>query len=156
MDLQEIKEKIIDAICTFIERDKVSLVSAKSHEQSMCTRIIIYLQANFPDYFVEGEWDTHLWNDKTIIIDNEEVSVRPDIIIHGVRHSDEKNLVVFEVKKAGANSKLGQKDIKKIKNIYTSYNYYLWVYVGILLKNVEIRWFMMGQNWEFIESTDIL
>lgn len=139
MNLEDIKEKVDQAINKFMEKDEY-LLNSDVNERSMTHKLAEKIQDKFENYYVDCEYnkncgtsnDTkrigfleneikkidHL-KDKTIT-DKEfyEVSVYPDIIVHK-RGCSEYNLLITEVKKSNRQISEQNYDIHKVKK-YTS------------------------------------
>ena len=147
--LDDLKRRIRIAIRRFKQRDWDSdLSKVNIYEPTISHRIAVYLEKLFSDFHVDCEYNKHGVDHK---FNQTGDKIRPDIIIH--RRRTPINLVVFEVKKNGANSKLGKADIKKLEGFRArNYNYQLCVFVGVLKSRIEIVWFAGRKN----KQTEIL
>jgi len=152
MEISLAKEKIIEAIKKFIEKDREDLLKVNVYEPTLSHRIGVYLETLFPGHHIDCEYNKHFDRSKTVLDREigERKIIRPDIVIHRARGLDTENLVVFEIKKAGRKSKNARNDIRKLEN-YTNgdLNYKLGVFVGILKKSIDIVW--IEKNKENIE-----
>lgn len=158
MELMDVQNNIIQALQVFAERDRDSLLSVDNYEPAMNHRIAVYLEQLFPWYHVDCEYSKHLWVNKSIIrsSDGEEANIRPDIIIHKERNTDAENLVIFETKKYWYRTSLGEKDVQKIEDELTQLGYWLWVFVWILKKNIEILWIRKGASWDLVKAFELI
>lgn len=134
MELEIIKEKIRVAIGAF-NNEKDHLYRVDIFEPTLSHRIALHLESEFfnDGYVVDCEYNRNINDDKN---DDLNQKIRPDIIIHR-RGSNENNLVIFEVKKAGKDSKKGQEDIRKLRRI-SNLNYMTRVFVGVLKNKTQI------------------
>jgi len=143
MEISLAKEKIIEAVKIFIEKDRKDLLKVNVYEPTLSHRIGVYLENLFPEHHIDCEYNKHLNGPKSVIDrrTGEKKVIRPDIVIHQTRGMDTENLVIFEIKKAGKNSKKVKTDIRKIENyVNADLNYKLGVFIGILKKNIYIVW----------------
>mgnify|MGYP001591232663 CR=1 FL=1 len=147
-----VKEKIIEALRLFISRDKQQLLEVDIYEPTLSHRIAVYLEDLFPEHDVDCEYNKNLSDPKK---DVNGKRIRPDIIIHKRKNSD-NNSVIIEVKKNGKDSKLARADIIKLKGcIQGSLNYNIGVFIGILKRRVDICWIEKSNN-HISETFEIL
>lgn len=132
-----IREKLDHAIGALMEQD-AALLTQTATERSISFRLAIHLQAVFPDWNVDCEynvWGTPWRRIKAKHIsptsnsaDTEACTAYPDIVIHR-RGSDEK-LMIIELKKS--TNKLGRhQDIKKITAYKTEHAFQHAFYLDI-------------------------
>jgi len=130
------KELIRKAIRKFIDNDKEGLLKANIHESAISHTIGVYLGEEFKNYNVDCEYNRDRLGQKN---NSTGKKIRPDIIIH-MRNSD-INLVIFDIKKSGKDSKKEKSDIDKLKDVLSSkLSYELGVYVGVLKRKIDICW----------------
>ena len=117
MNKNELISRVRIAVGELLNNDSY-LFRINVAERTFCGRLASYLQENFPDYFVDVEYNRHGVREKAlleikncvrenrqsgVLTDKEEefgISVSPDIIIHR-RGESGPNLLVIEVKKEG-------------------------------------------------------
>lgn len=115
-----IREKLDHALAALMEKD-APLLSSTATERSIAFRLAMHLQAAFPDWDVDCEynlWGTPWRQIKARHIsptahsaDTEACTAYPDIIVH--RRGNAEKLMIIELKKS--TNKLGKhQDIKKI------------------------------------------
>jgi len=155
MKTEIVKGKIKKALLEFIEKDKKDLYTVDIYEPTLSHRIAVYLEELFSEYYIDCEYNKHLSKNKTIsnnknIISSEtgkKRNIRPDIIIHKERGKDTENLVIFEIKKCGKDTKKAKEDIKKLEDcLEKDLNYTIGVFVGILKGRVDIVWIEKDKN----------
>ncbi|MFZ2411553.1 MAG: hypothetical protein WAW23_08285 [Candidatus Methanoperedens sp.] len=147
-----IKEKILEALRLFINKDKQKLLQVDIYEPTISHRIAVYLEGLFPDYDIDCEYNKNLHGEKK---DVNGKKIRPDIIIHK-RLNDTDNCVIIEIKKNGKNSKLAKIDIQKLKDMMIgTLNYDLGVFVGVLKRRIDICW-IEKNNGDISESFETI
>jgi hypothetical protein len=111
MTREEVTEKIHSAYRTFLARDG-HLLQVDANERSMTHKLAEYLQAEFPDWNVDCEYNRDgdlikkmvgLLDRETTTDDTDAKSVFPDIIVH--LRGTKRNLVVIEAKKSSYKDK---------------------------------------------------
>ena len=120
MDSSEVKTKVEEAVKQFII-DHGYLIQHNVNERSMTHHLANSIEALFPGYDVECEYNRMLNANggKPIPKKVGGGNIIPDIIIHK-RGTNEKNLLVIEVKKADENT---DDDIQKIKDCKSTLEY---------------------------------
>ena len=109
----------------------LKLLQYDANERAICAQLATHLQAVFPEYHVDVEYNRHGMDPKRIKIDPERGGklVYPDVIVHR-RGSDESNLLVMEVKKS-TNSQSRSRDRRKLRCCVEDFNYDFAVLVDI-------------------------
>jgi len=105
MDLQQLLAAALDAF----HAAELHLLRTDASERSMTHRLAMHLTPLFPDFDVDCEYNRDGFEVKRLELherpvqddDTEAVTVFPDIVVHRRGHND-ANLLVIEVKKAGA------------------------------------------------------
>ncbi len=136
MSKEEIKEKIRNAIRNF-NKEKQYLYGIKIYEPTLSHRIALLLEKEFKGegYVVDCEYNKNINLPKT---NDEGEKIRPDIIVHK-RNSKSDNLVVIEVKKGSKDTKLAEKDIKKLMKM-NNLKYSTRLFFGITKKKIDLVW----------------
>lgn len=98
------------------KKDDFYLITNKASERAMAHRIATYLESEFENYNVDCEYNINIEHNSDrkkiylleeevkkykpthTVIENKEVSVFPDIIVHK-RGTNDRNLLVIEIKK---------------------------------------------------------
>lgn len=110
----EIRQKLRTAIDLVLRRDR-HLLEKDANERSITHRLAIYLEAEFPGWNVDCEYNRikgdpkrlHLAEehlpptDERATADTKGRTVFPDIIVH--HRGEDENLLVIEIKKANSN-----------------------------------------------------
>lgn len=172
-------ELVFNAAKLFYEENKNIVEELNIHECVLSTRLAFYLQSllnlnpnceEYKGYIVDCEYNRNGNNvkhckDLTKKVDEKELSIRPDIIIH--KRKEEDNLIVIELKKSHSSSK--RKDTDKDRLEYFTcknfeYKYKLGVFVLIGKEKFELTFFRNGkdfskfnysaENNEFIKDED--
>ncbi|MCB9224987.1 MAG: hypothetical protein H6582_12455 [Crocinitomicaceae bacterium] len=100
-------------------------LNRKLHETTINHRLAVYLEKNltnshFENYFVDLEYNRYYNYPKTLIIDSNSETVRPDIIIHSrTKGHSQPNLLVVEAKK----DRVTDRDISKVHAFIQDENY---------------------------------
>lgn len=141
MNTETIRDNILEAIQKFIEKDKDLLMRLNVHEIAISHRIAVYLECLFGRYNVDCEYNKHYYGAPKR---SGGKRIRPDIIIHD--RKSPLGIAIFEIKKCGPDSKLGKRDIKKLKKAQSNLGYRIGVYIGALKKNIHIVWIAGGQE----------
>lgn len=133
--LDDVKERVIAAICTLYRHDQ-ELLDVDASERSITHKLAEYLQRAFPKWNVDCEYNRRGTEPKRLQFDSwavraddtEAKTVFPDIIVH--QRLTEHNLIVVEVKKAN-----GQADTKDVEKLlaFTETQGYQYEY-GLLLR----------------------
>ena len=118
MELKKIQEKIFEAYELLISKDNY-LFEVDANERSLTHKLAEYLQAEFPNWNVDCEYNRYGIDVKRLrnfikkvnSDDTDAVSVYPDIIIH--HRGTKDNLVVIEAKKTSSTAE--DKDVEKLK-----------------------------------------
>ncbi len=103
---ENIEKRLRHALATMQQQD-AHLLSADVNERSVTHRLAMYLQAEFPDWHVDAEYNRDHYKIKAVRLEPESkmsddidaTTVFPDIIVH--RRDTDDNLLVIEVKKTG-------------------------------------------------------
>lgn len=118
---EEIYEKVKAALMTFFKEDKV-LLDKNTSERSISHKLAEHLQQQFPLLKVDCEYNRHedaikklqYGHVESITPDDLEAkTVFPDVVVHK-RGSDERNLLVIEIKKSISGQHHGP-DLEKLK-----------------------------------------
>ena len=104
--IEEVQRLVGNAL-TRLFHDDSGLFETNVNERSITHKLAEYLQQEFTDWNVDCEYNRHLDKVKRVSLpvtsigwdDLESKTVFPDIIVHE-RGSDERNLLVIEVKKS--------------------------------------------------------
>ena len=101
----------------------LQLLQNDANERTICARLATHLQAVFPEYHVDVEYNRHGMDPKRVEVDPEqgEELVYPDVIVHR-RGGDEANLLVMELKKS-TNSESRGRDRRKLRCCVEDFNY---------------------------------
>ncbi len=129
------------------------LLKDRVHEQTLTGRLSYYLQHEFPDHNVDAEYNKHYEDEKRYGYFEEDDVARPDIIVHQ-RGSDDRNLLVIEVKKRSEGSSDDAKDILKLEGLTrraTADHHYFGYKYGVFIDfvnadNVALRWVIGGSE----------
>ncbi|GAB1535322.1 hypothetical protein ADMFC3_09530 [Geovibrio sp. ADMFC3] len=119
LTLDRLKEIMNEAISMLWERD-VYLFEHDVHEQAIAHRLALYLEnvTEFDGYNIDCEYNKDMNDPKR----SQGEVVRPDIIVHR-RGSNEHNLVVIELKKAGIRANDAEKVRGYVKDKRLAYKY---------------------------------
>lgn len=114
-----------------LSRDDLQLLQLDANERTICARLATHLQAAFPEYHVDVEYNRHGMDPKRVQVNPEqgEDLVYPDVIVHR-RGGDESNLLVMEVKKS-TNLQSRSRDKRKLRCCVEAFNYEFAVLVDI-------------------------
>ncbi|MHB8165046.1 MAG: hypothetical protein ACYDDV_12040 [Methanoregula sp.] len=140
----EISQKVYFAIDSLFKNDNF-LLTIGVHERTISHKLAEYLQAQFPDWNVDCEYNRKGNMVKRLPRDcSEEEKVYPDIIIH--HRNTTENLLVIEIKSSNLPEKC---DIEKLK-LFTSdpnfkYTYGLFIRFKKTDKPILI-WFEGGED----------
>lgn len=107
------------------------LLEYEANERTICARLAMHLQAVFPGYDVDVEYNRYGMDPKTVEMNPEpdETRIYPDLIVHR-RGSQESNLLVMEVKKC-TNSEPREYDRTKLEHCVMKFGYEFAVLVEI-------------------------
>ena len=140
---KDIRKLIECAYQMLIEKDG-HLLKVDANKRSITHRLAIYLEAVFPEYDIDCEYNRDGFNSKRLIgykkkIDSDDtngVTVFPDIIIH--RRGKRDNFIVIEAKKLSNtdDSDKEKLDIYKSELLY-KYAYFVKFPVGEDFKNYK-------------------
>lgn len=137
MEQQQVKEIIDHAVHQLLTND-VDLLGLNVSERAVMFHLGRYIREKTPVNFdVDCEYNRHLNNPKQLwYLKNElgvpqECSVFPDILIHR-RNSDENNILVMELKKAGENLEPDKRKLKAFKIAPYSYAFAVQVVINSL------------------------
>lgn len=158
---ENIEKKLRHALATLQQQDAY-LLSADVNERSITHRLAMYLQAEFPDWHVDAEYNrdhdkiksVHLAPESNFSNDTEASTVFPDIIVH--RRDTDENFLVIEVKKTG---KVGTGKDKQKLEAYTrpkgegglGYEHGVHVVLHVGQRDPELQWFAAGQASQVVE-----
>ena len=130
----EIKKKLWIAINLLFKNDSF-LLEESVHERSIAHKLAEYLRQQFPDWHVDCEYNKDGISTKLLprqCEDTYKKYVYPDIIVH--HRNTEDNLVLFEMKTNGSESKLVDKcdNVKLIEftKINGDFKYQLGIFIG--------------------------
>jgi hypothetical protein len=132
----QIDHRLNIALTRLIEHDR-DLFIHDANERSICARLAFYLQAEFPDFHVDCEYNRHhhdeqhfkrLYDPDLIKLagrepeadETDSLTVFPDIIVH--RRETDDNLLVIEAKKTTSSVKM-EFDLKKLEAFQSEMNY---------------------------------
>lgn len=119
MVLDELRDKVHEAISELLVHDGELLVN-DANERTITHRFALWLQAQFPEWKVDCEYNRHYDRTKRLkgigrkikrIDDTNGTSVFPDVIIH--HRMTDRNLLVIEVKKS-SNPEPNDFDLEKL------------------------------------------
>ena len=162
MSFEVVKHKVKKAIRKLRNQDSF-LIDADTNERTISHKLAEYLQEEFPKLNVDCEYNRHGTDIKklnTIIITNkvglydiEAKTIFPDIIIHE-RNTDNRNLLVIEVKKS-SNRRGHQLDKTKLglltKDDYR-YHFGLFLELSMSDTNDVLEWYANG--WVLYEQNN--
>jgi hypothetical protein len=106
MNGEEVRARLEAALWRLVEHDRYLLENDLS-ERCIASRLAMYLQAEFPDYDVDVEYDRHGFEPKRVGLPDEcgnrrdregRSRVIPDLIVHR-RGAEGPNILVLEMKK---------------------------------------------------------
>jgi hypothetical protein len=124
----DIEERVNRAKAKFLERDRY-LLEVNANERSMTHKLAEYLQAEFPEFNVDCEFNRKGNLPKELHInvssdlsedDTDAKTVFPDIIVH--RRGEPANFLVIEAKKSGGNDRTDRQKLDAFKRD-GEYNY---------------------------------
>ena len=140
--------------------------SRKLHEVCINHKLAIYLEDEIIQiisdadhkYFVDIEFNREGINKKKIIVCNgEELVVRPDIIIHNRKSSEQKeNFLIVECKKNGASCSEIEDDQKKIRAFMENDKYKYFFGLQVVYGKDEIKGTLFCKNGQAIEQEEII
>jgi len=126
--LEDVKQRVIAAVCNLYRHDW-DLLDVDANERSITHKLAEHLQREFPDWYVDCEYNRRRDDIKRFYLDLDFREIRaddtdaetvfPDIIVH--QRCTEQNLLVIEVKKN--NGQKDTRDIKKLKAFTTRLEY---------------------------------
>ena len=140
---EDVRRLIESAYQKLIEKDGY-LLKVDANERSITHRLAIYLEAKFPEYDVDCEYNRNGidpkklngFKDKVDPDDTNAVTVFPDIIIH--RRGKSENIIVIEAKKT---SNRDNSDKEKLviykKELSYKHAYYVKFPIGEDFKNYK-------------------
>jgi hypothetical protein len=143
----EIFQGIEQALMAFVRND-LDLLHPDANERNISQRLALHLQAQFPDYKVDCEYNRDadhikrldLYPENARTDDLQGKTIYPDIVVH--RRDEGSNLLVIEVgKKAGEEDR--KKDLLKLRRTKEEYRYEgaLFINFGSREKPIEdIEW----------------
>ncbi len=147
MDEHQVKQIIDSAIAKLIEND-AELLDINVSERALMFHLARYIHELTPvEFNVDCEYNRHLKDPKSLLFAKNASGVDaghkvlPDILIH-IRNSDEKNLLVIEIKKPEVNFDEDIKRLKAFKKEPYSYTFAALVIIGnVGTKPIsEIQW----------------
>lgn len=142
MSIQELKDKVINAVESFIKYDK-ELLDLKVYEPAISHRIAFYLERDSfqAGFHIDCEYNKHLVSNKPGSGNN---SIRPDIVVH-TRNTDINNKIAIEIKK----NKTDDYDDDKLKFLTAQdeiYAYKLGVFIYFPNYEPKYKWFVDGKE----------
>lgn len=157
MSSKELLQKVIDALRSFLAKDK-QLLRLDASERSISHKLAEYLQQEFPEWNVDCEYNRRGDRPKTMprslfhdILDNDQdaKTIFPDIIVHRRNRAD--NLLVLEIKKSNSNVSFESDKIKlkAFTDREGDYNYKVGLFIEFDIDNQKIsslRCFEGGQE----------
>ena len=156
MDESKAKRIIEQALQILVENDR-SIIDKRVKEECITHKFAIYIEKFLNDgnleleYDVDIEYDKNLANNKKIIeAQEQEISIRPDILVHK-RHTHDFNLIAIEVKKGYSN----RHDLEKIKRLLNDpYNYSFGFFISYLpdIDYFRVKFYQKRNNQELIEE----
>lgn len=105
------------------EREK--LLNRELHETTLNHRFAFYLETQLlkegiNEFSVDIEYNRNFGNTKNVLIETQDIPIRPDILIHKrMSEDDDNHLLAVEAKKR----KISQHDLNKIKALMTDTRY---------------------------------
>jgi hypothetical protein len=151
----EIRDKIIRAYKMLLARD-AHLLIVDANERSLTHRLAMYLQAEFPDYNVDCEYNRNGMDAKKLVEfkkqiasdDTDGVTVYPDIIVHHRGTTD--NFIVIEAKKTTNGNR---DDIEKLM-AYKAELHYHNAYFILFPAGEDFRGFREDMLEEYIQEVN--
>jgi hypothetical protein len=146
MEQQQVIE-IIDYAIQQLQTNDAELLELNVSERAVMFHLGRYIREKTPVNFdVDCEYNRHLNNPKQLCYLKDELgvpqecSVFPDILIHR-RNSDEDNILVMELKKAGENLEADRRKLNAFKTAPYSYAFAVQVVINNLrADNVSIHY----------------
>lgn len=121
----KVTEQRVNAALSELESRDAALLRRDVAERSITARFATYLQRTFPEHDVDVEYNRHGLNPKTLpalpSCGSRSGYVFPDVVVHR-RGTDERNLLVVEVKKS-TSRKPRDCDRAKIRAMRRKYGY---------------------------------
>lgn len=136
-----VESALLIAVTRVLERDAL-LLSNETREEAISHRLAVYLEASFPEWHVDTEYNRLGFRPKRLSDGKGRVRlVRPDILVH--MRNTSLNLLAIEVKKA-ADPDGRAFDIAKLRDLRTDpqYAYRYAVFINFLpdLSSFELQW----------------
>lgn len=131
---EDVAKKLIRSLEEYFKEDHELLYKNNLYEPTFSHRIARYLEKYFDEYHIDCEYSKAISDPK---VDENAKRIRPDIIVH-TRNTNERNLLIIEVKKCGSKSARFLKDIDKLKKI-NNLNYNLAAVIGITKNHIYVR-----------------
>ena len=140
---EDIRKLIECAYQMLIEKDGY-LLKVDANERSITHRLAIYLEAKFPEYDVDCEYNRNGidpkklngFKDKVDPDDTNAVTVFPDIIIH--RRGKSENIIVIEAKKTSSRDNNDKEKLLRYKeDLSYKHAYFVRFPVGKDFKNYK-------------------
>ena len=156
MSFDELKNSVQAALMRLRMQDSF-LLQANTNERTISHKLAEYLQAEFPQFNVDCEYNRHGGDIKKIRKPKPDVewddvqgkTIFPDIIVHK-RNTDNHNLLVIEIKKS-TNRGSRQFDVDKLvvltKDDYR-YQFGLLLEVSLNNENDMFEWYVNGRRVE--------
>jgi len=134
------------------------LLEIKVNERTITHKLAVYLQQSFPEFNVDCEYNRDECNEFDDLVkklelptnnvswdDTEAKTVFPDIIIHN-RGTQEKNLLVIEVKKSSSSisGKVDRNKLIAFTKDHYNYKFGLFLKINLVNENDYFEWYIGG------------
>ena len=134
------------------------LLEIKVNERTITHKLAVYLQQNFPEFNVDCEYNRDERNEIDDLVkklnlptnnvswdDTEAKTVFPDIIVHN-RGTQEKNLLVIEVKKSSSSisGKVDRNKLIAFTKDHYNYKFGLFLKINLVNENDYFEWYIGG------------
>jgi hypothetical protein len=134
------------------------LLEIKVNERTITHKLAVYLQQSFPEFNVDCEYNRDECNEFDDLVkklelptnnvswdDTEAKTVFPDIIVHN-RGTQEKNLLVIEVKKSSSSisGKVDRNKLIAFTKDHYNYKFGLFLKINLVNENDHFEWYIGG------------
>lgn len=133
MEYKDVEERLNKALNHLLAKDGLLLID-NVNERSISHKLAEYLQAEFPEWNVDCEYNRNMDKVKKVIkeyVSNDNLdakTVYPDIIIH--HRNTSNNLLIIEIKK-NATKLEEEDDTRKIKGFIKTLHYKYGVFIDL-------------------------
>ena len=140
-DVARVKEKLQRALRRLYSEDS-DLLSSKAHEQSVTSCLARHLQAEFPTWNVDCEYNRDARDQRDVKKDSDK-TIRPDVIVH--KRGPGNNLLAVEVKPYWSKEDRSA-DYAKLSHLTgPHFQYLLGAHIELNQEDSAIRWFKSGE-----------